>query len=153
MHINKLDITYHIIHTYYTINKFTYTYMHYIDILHVQIHIPHITIYYIDYTEPYKLQYLHIYTHIRYMYTSTYIGYMHAYYIHITNINPYTRHTHTKHKNIPKIYIHKYITYIHIHTFIHVHTYHHIHTYIHIHTLNICIHITNTHPCTLPHVH
>ena len=29
-------------------------------------------------------------------------------------------------KNIPKIYIHKYITYIHIHTFVHTHAFTHI---------------------------
>ena len=59
------------------------------------------------------------------IHTYTHIGYMIAYYVHIENINPYTIHTHTRHENIPKIYIHKYITYIHICTFIHVHTYIH----------------------------
>ena len=82
----------------------------------------HIYILYIGYMGPYNLQYLHTYIHIY-----THIGYMSAYNVHITNIYPYTIHTHTKNENIPKIYIHKYITYIHIHTFIHVHTYHHTH--------------------------
>ena len=80
--------------------------------------------------------------------------YIYAYYVHITERRPHTRHTHTKHENILEIYIHKYVTYIHIYKFIHVHTYHHLHTHTYIKYIHTYYaHITNTHPCTLNHVH
>ena len=73
------------------------------------IHIPHITIY-IDYMGPYKLLYLqsYIYTYIdtHYIYILTHVLDIYIYILHT-----YYKHTHTKHENIPKIYIHKYITY------------------------------------------
>ena len=66
-------------------------------------------------------------------------------------------HTPTKYENISKIYIHKYITYIHIHSFMHVHTYYHIHIYIYtyikfIHTYykNTSMHIES---CTLTYAY
>ena len=61
-HIYFLEINkYTYIHTY--IQHIHSTYIEtYIDILHMYIHIPHITIY-IGYMGLYKLQYLHIHIH------------------------------------------------------------------------------------------
>ena len=55
---------------------------------------------YIGSMRPFKLQYLHIYIH-----TYTQIGYMSAYYVHITNIHLYTIHTHTYADNVCLLYV------------------------------------------------
>ena len=100
---------------------------------------------------------LHIYIHTHTLdiciLTHTSDIYMHIMYILETYIHIWAMYIQNM-KNIPEIYIHKYITYIHIHTFVHVHTYHHIHTHIDTRTLDIyiCImHILQRHPCTLNH--
>ena len=59
---------------------------------------------------PFKLQYLHIYIH-----TYTQIGYMSAYYVHITNIHLYTIHTHTYADNVCLLYVY-IVLYARIHT-------------------------------------
>ena len=93
---------------------------------------------------------------------------MSAYYVQITNIHPYTIHTHTKHENIPKLYIDKYIwTHAYIHrlglgftyTMLHTPTIHTqiLQTYIHTHTYYIiCIwhsHTYITYVHTYIHIH
>ena len=66
------------------------------------------------------LTYIHTHTHTLDMCILTHTLDI---YMHITNILQTYIHIHTKHENIPKIYIHKYITYIHIDTYIHTNTF------------------------------
>ena len=95
--------------------------------------------------------------HIRYIYSYTYIGFMHAYYVHIANIHPYMSHTDTKHENTLKLYIHKYITYyiyryIHIRTCTDIYLFRHCYMYIRTYAYNVIhINFTNKHQNTYIH--